>query len=75
MASFMAALVRAGTLETMCDTIFLYGQSVKELPPERTEGKRIIRVGSCTRKLVDYGYYFPGCPPYPYHMMSDLGLK
>ena len=74
LASLMAGLARRDALESMRDTVFLYGQSVSELPPERTVGKRIIRVGSCTRKLVGYGHYLPGCPPFPYHMMSDLGL-
>lgn len=75
LASFMGALSRGGALEQMRDTVFLYGQSVSELPEERTRGKRVIRVGSCTRKLVGYGHYLPGCPPYPYHMLADLGIE
>ena len=75
LSNFMGMLVKMGALEGMRDTVFLYGQSVEELPEERTAGKRVIRVGSCTRKLVGYGHYLPGCPPYPYHMMSDLGLE
>lgn len=74
LASFVGALNRRNALESMRDTVFLYGQSVKELPEERTRGKRVIRVGSCTRKLAGYGHYLPGCPPYPYHMLKDLGL-
>lgn len=75
LASFMGALNRRNALESMRDTVFLYGQSVQELPEEKTRGKRVIRVGSCTRKLVGYGNYLPGCPPYPYHMLKDLGLE
>ena len=75
LASFMTGLARRDALDSMHDTIFLYGQSVCELPAERTAGKRIIRIGNCTRKLVGYGHYLPGCPPYPYHMMGDLGLE
>ncbi len=75
LASFMGMLNRRDALETMRDTVFLYGQSVRELPEERTRDKRVIRVGSCTRKLVGYGHYLPGCPPYPYHMLKDLGLE
>lgn len=75
LASFMGMLANMNALDSMRDTVFLYGQSVTELPEERTSGKRVIRVGSCTRKLVGYGHYLPGCPPYPYHMMSDLGLQ
>lgn len=41
---------------------------------EARKWKRVIRVGSCTRKLVGYGHYPPGCPPFPYHMLKDLGL-
>lgn len=75
LASFMGMLNRRDALETMRDTVFLYGQSVEKLPEERTRDKRVIRMGSCTRKLIDYGHYLPGCPPYPYHMLKDLGLE
>ena len=75
LASFMGMLNRRDALETMRNTVFLYGQNVRELPEERTRGKRVIRMGSCTRKLIGYGHYLPGCPPYPYHMLKDLGLE
>lgn len=74
-ASFLGSLSRRGKLGDMRDTILLYGQSVEELPAERTRGKRVIRVGTCTRGLVGYENYLPGCPPYPYHMLADLGLE
>lgn len=73
--SFMSSLARRGRLSDVRDTVFLYGQSVEELPAERVKGRRVIRVGSCTRRLVGYEHYFPGCPPYPYSMLSDLGIE
>ncbi len=72
--NFLIFLANHGRLEEMRDTILLYGQSVEELPPEATEGKRVIRIGSCTRSLIGYGHYFPGCPPFLYPMLKELGL-
>lgn len=72
--NFLGFLANHNRLEEMRDTILLYGQSVKELPEDITEGKRVIRIGSCTRPLVGYGHYFPGCPPFLYPMLQELGL-
>lgn len=75
LASFVGSLARSGRLAEVADTVFLYGQSVAELSAEQVRGRRVIRVGSCTRRLVGYEHYFPGCPPYPYSMLADLGLE
>ena len=72
LASFMGMLANMDGLDAFRDTVFLYGQSVERLPEERVAGRRMIRVGSCTRRLAGYGHYLPGCPPYPYHMRDDL---
>lgn len=72
LASFLGMLANMDALDDFRDTVFLYGQSVERLPEEHVSGRRIIRVGSCTRRLVGYGHYLPGCPPYPYHMRDDL---
>ena len=73
-ASLVTAYGKGGALDLLRDTVLMYGQGVEKLPEERTAGKRVIRIGSCTRGLVGYGHYYPGCPPFLYAMMDDLGL-
>lgn len=73
--NFLGHMMKQGQLEELRDTVLVYGQSVRELPVERVQGKRVIRLGSCTRKLSAYENYYPGCPPYLFAMLADMGLK
>ncbi len=52
----------AGTLASLRDTTFVYGQNPRL--PDGARG-RIVRFGSCTRMMSDQGTYIPGCPPHP----------
>ncbi len=72
--NFICHMAKQGKMEALRDTILLYGQSVEELPVEATAGKRVIRLGSCTRKLVGYEHYYPGCPPFLFAMLDELGI-
>ena len=70
LVSFTGMHNRRDALEGMLNTVFLRDRSVHELPEERMRGKRAIRKGSCTRKLVGFGRHLLGYPSNRHHMLE-----
>jgi uncharacterized protein (DUF362 family) len=72
--SFLYDLSRKGQLEMLRDCTLVYGQNPRL--PEREEGRRIIRLGVCTRNApFQEGVYVPGCPPHPLHVKDFLANR
>ena len=70
--SLLTARQKAGGLDALRDTVLMFGPCAERLPEKRTAGKRVVRVGSCTRGLAGYGHYVPGCPPFLYGRPEEL---
>lgn len=68
--NYLVRLERKGTMESLRGCTIVYGQNAAI--PQGAEG-RIIRLGTCTRKLdCCSGVYITGCPPHPHDIDEKL---